>query len=236
MKKFNYILFFHKLKISIFMITTKYLSLMYTTLFNLSINLLLYLPNTFYKFLNTELTIHNSDLDSESDSESDSDLDSESDSISNQNLNTFPLDTNNCIELYKKIIHNCNKNTFIHRYKLYKNNSTNIFDNNYIFSLLNNIKLQKSYYILYAEVLSLSYDGLSYYYQKEDITKKLKIIYTFHNTFNTTLFNHYFNNPEYLIIVYYSFYTNTTNYKIFNLEKNKDITTDKDLMFGQIKL
>jgi len=224
MLKINYKLFFDKLKFNSFLVITKCISILYIYLFKLSINFLLLFPDNFYSFINPEIYISNDNY------ESDSDLDSDEDDIIIKN--TFPLDTDYCIDINKKIlnIHNNKVN------KLSNIKYNNIFDNNYILSLLNNIKTQKSYYILHAEVLSLSSNKKQLFYNKIEITKKLKIIYNFHNELNINLIKNYYNNPEFLIILFYSLQSNSTIYKVFDLENNKDITTNKDIMFGRIKL
>ena len=246
MKKFDYVLILYKLKINIFLFITKFISYIYINIFNLSINLLLLIPDRFYSFINSELYI-DSDSGFDSESESDSGFESESDSgfgsdselikeINNNksDINSFPINNEFCISLYNKIIDKDLKNT-----TLPKNTIQNdVFDNTYIYSLLDKINTKKSFYILYAEILNInnSKDNSYISYQKTEITKKIKIIYKFHNTLNISKLNYYFNNPNYLIIIYHSFYKNTTLYRIFDLKNNKDITINKTIMFGEIKL
>ena len=246
MKKFDYVLILYKIKINIILFITKFISYIYINIFNLSINLLLLIPDRFYSFINSELYI-DSDSGFDSESESDSGFESESDSgfgsdselikeINNNksDINSFPINNEFCISLYNKIIDKDLKNT-----TLPKNTIQNdVFDNTYIYSLLDKINTKKSFYILYAEILNInnSKDNSYISYQKTEITKKIKIIYKFHNTLNISKLNYYFNNPNYLIIIYHSFYKNTTLYRIFDLKNNKDITINKTIMFGEIKL
>ena len=246
MKKFDYVLILYKLKINIFLFIIKFKLYIYINIFNLSINLLLLIPDRFYSFINSELYI-DSDSGFDSESESDSGFESESDSgfgsdselikeINNNksDINSFPINNEFCISLNNKKIDKDLKNT-----TLPKNTIQNdVFDNTYIYSLLDKINTKKSFYILYAEILNInnSKDNSYISYQKTEITKKIKIIYKFHNTLNISKLNYYFNNPNYLIIIYHSFYKNTTLYRIFDLKNNKDITINKTIMFGEIKL
>ena len=140
--------------------------------------------------------------------------------------NTFPINSQYCINISNKMETN----------KKYFKNEKNLFNNDYLFTLLNNIKTTNSYHILYSEVLYLKNNDNIITYNKTIITKKFTIIFKFHNTMTIKLLNHYFNNPKYFIIIYYSFYTNETIYRVIDLQNNKDITNNKYIQFGYIKL
>ena len=220
-------------KIQIILFLLKIYSFINITIFNLIIKFLLFLPEHFYILLNTNIYIINNDSDSDSDSDFDSDSDSNSKNyIEYSNKNILPINTNKCIDIYNKIINNNLYSNYTDEYNIYDN----ILYNSYILSLFNNIKINKTYNIIYAELLTIYKDNTLVLYKNIEITKKIKILYNFYNYLNTNLFNQYFNNQHYLIIIYYSYYTNLTYYKIIDLQNNKDLLSNKILMFGNIKL
>lgn len=212
----------YEFKINVFLVITKYMSILSVYLFEIFMKTLMIIPDNYYCFITSDINI-----DYESDSDSD-DSDDNQDNIKN----ILPLDTKYCIELNQKLLVNDN----INKNSDYIIKNGKIFDNSYILSTLNKIKLSKSYHVIYAELLYLYTDNTNIIYTKKEITKKIKIIQYINNGINVNIINYYYNNPNYLFVIYYCFNSNMTKYKIFDLKKNKDITSNKSIMFGHIKL
>lgn len=226
MDKNKFYMHINRIKFLLFMFITRLLSIINFYFKKILVFLLVNFPEKYINFTIPiiKLSIENYD--------SDSDLLSDSDSDDEKINNNFPIDSNLCISLYDKIINN--------EITQIKENSKKTkfleFNNDYIFNKLNKIKTNASYYIIFSELMYLYQLNQQTFCNSIEITKKINLMYKLDNTLNTKIIKRYFNNPDYIFIVYYCFYTNMTKFKLLNIKKNTDIINNKIIMFGDIKL
>jgi hypothetical protein len=178
-------------------------------------------------FINNKIYIDKSEL--ESDLELDSDLDSNNssdlDTDSNSDIDLY-YNEKNCNDEYKSIlelfciVNNSNNNNQLHK-KPY----------------INNILLNKNeIYIVNSFLFNFNKDAkiidlLSIY----PFTKKLIILYKYYKKLNTNYIMNLNLSYKYLYILYKND-TNEYNYLILDIFNNKNIFTNKKLLFNNIKL
>lgn len=67
-------------------------------------------------------------------------------------------------------------------------------------------------------------------------TKKIKLLKLFKKSLYILDINNYFNNPNYLFILYYNMQLNQLKMKLIDLIKNEEVLSNQYIMFGEIKL
>lgn len=180
-------------------------------------------------FINNKIKLNKLDSDSDSESNSDSDSDSNDsshiDTDSNSDIDLYSHEKN-CNSDYKKIlelfciINNSNNIAELHKKSFIKNiylNKNEIYIvNSFLFNFNNEAKI---------------IDLLNIY----PFTKKLTILYKYYKQLNSNYIMNLHLSYKYLYILYKND-KNQYNYLIIDIINNKNLLTNKKLLFNNIKL
>jgi hypothetical protein len=178
-------------------------------------------------FINNTIKLNKSESDSESDldSDSDSDLSSHMDTDSNSEIDFYSNEKNSDDD-YKKILELfCIINNSNNMNQLYKK------------SFINNICLNKNeIYIVNSFLFNYKneakiIDLINVY----PFTKKLTILYKYYKQLNSNYIMNLHLSYKYLYILYKND-KNQYNYLIIDIINNKNLLTNKKLLFNNIKL